>query len=539
MKNDYPALTLATIVCLLPFAFKAFHIDDTFYLYCAQHIHTDFFDFYGFSMNWHGNTQPVADFNKNPPLVCYYIAAVASLLGWGEAGLHTAFLIPSVAAITGTRALARSFTDSPSLAAAVALLTPAFLVSATGIMCDVMMLAFWVWGVFFWIKAQETQRIGFFLAAGCLIALGFLTKYFAIAILPLMIVYSLLSDRRCYRWLVAVAVVAVVAGSYEAYTDALYGRGLFLEATRYTDQVRELQGDRSIIRIPAAVLFLGGAFASSVFVAPFLWGRRILAGMAALLLLMLFLPLEALAIEPERGLSYALHFVGFAFVALNLIALVVSDLFTRRDRAAILLALWVGGVFFFVVALNWTVSMRNLLPMVPAVGILLARRLESLEGLEGLEDRKFGIPRMRAAKIAIVAGGALSFAVAQGDAALAATGRDAAQAFAEKFEAFSGSVYFQGHWGFQYYMAARGFEPLEMAGVIAKRGDRLIVPDHNTNTSAPPKKHHRLDQVVGLRPRSFVSTMSSGAGFYSSVWGSVPFVIGPPRPVLFEVWVIR
>jgi len=270
MKNDYPALTLATIACLLPFAFKAFHIDDTFYLYCAQHIHTDLFDFYGFSMNWHGNTQPVPDFNKNPPFICYYIAAVASLFGWGEVGIHTAFLIPAVAAITGTRALARSFTGSPSLAAALALLSPAFLVSATGIMCDVMMLAFWVWGVFFWIKAQETQRIGFFLAAGCLVALGFLTKYFAIAILPLMVAYSLLSDRRSYRWLVAIAVVGVVVGAYEAYTHALYGRGLFLEAMRYTDQVRDLQGNSPIIRIPAAVFFLGGAFASSIFIAPFL-----------------------------------------------------------------------------------------------------------------------------------------------------------------------------------------------------------------------------------------------------------------------------
>ena len=303
MKNDYPALTLATIACLLPFAFKAFHIDDTFYLYCAQHIHTDLFDFYGFSMNWHGNTQPVPEFNKNPPFVCYYIAAVASLFGWGEVGLHTAFLIPAVAAITGTRALARSFTGSPSLAAALALLSPAFLVSATGIMCDVMMLAFWVWGVFFWIKAQETQRIGFFLAAGCLVALGFLTKYFAIAILPLMVAYSLLSDRRSYRWLVAIAVVGVVVGAYEAYTHALYGRGLFLEAMRYTDQVRDLQGNSPIIRIPAAVFFLGGAFASSIFIAPFLWGRRILLGMAALALLTLLLPHEGLPAGPWLRVS--------------------------------------------------------------------------------------------------------------------------------------------------------------------------------------------------------------------------------------------
>jgi hypothetical protein len=393
-----------------------------------------------------------------------------------------------------------------------------------------MMLAFWVWAVFFWIKAQETRRIGFFLAAGCLIALGFLTKYFAIAILPLMVVYSLLEDRRSTRWWVAVAFVAVVVGAYEAYTHALYGKGLFLEALRYTDQVRDLQGNRAIVRIPAAVLFLGGAFASAIFIAPFLWGRRILAGMAALALLSFLLPYEALAVEPAPGLSYPLHVAGFAFVALNLVALVVSDLLTRRDRTAILLALWVGGVFLFAMALNWTVSVRNLLPMVPAVGILLARRLE---------DRERGIPRMRAARIAILAGGVISFAVAQGDAALAATGRDAAQAFAEQFEAFRGSVRFQGHWGFQYYMAARGFEPLEMAGSVAQRGDHLIIPDPNTNTSAPSKEQHRLDRVVGLRPRSFASVMSSGAGFHSSLWGSVPFVIGPPRPVLFEIWVVR
>jgi hypothetical protein len=88
-------------------------------------------------------------------------------------------------------------------------------------------------------------------------------------------------------------------------------------------------------------------------------------------------------------------------------------------------------------------------------------------------------------------------------------------------------------------MAAQGFEPVELAGMFVERGDRLIIPGHNTNTKPPSKEQHRLDQVVGIRPRSFASTMSSGAGFYSSLWGSVPFVIGPPRPVLFEIWVIR
>jgi hypothetical protein len=117
MKNDHAALTLATIACLLPFAFKAFHIDDTFYIYCAQQIQADPLDFYGFSMNWHGNSMPVAIFANNPPLVGYYIAAVAALFGWGEAWLHIAFLIPAIAAITGTLALGKLCTGD--LAAAV------------------------------------------------------------------------------------------------------------------------------------------------------------------------------------------------------------------------------------------------------------------------------------------------------------------------------------------------------------------------------------------------------------------------------------
>ena len=59
------------------------------------------------------------------------------------------------------------------------------------------------------------------------------------------------------------------------------------------------------------------------------------------------------------------------------LALAVAEVWRRREAAGWLLALWVLGTFVFTALLNWTINGRSILPMAPAVGILLARRLSS------------------------------------------------------------------------------------------------------------------------------------------------------------------
>src|SRR5436189_6454534 len=94
-------LALACAACLLPFVDKAYHIDDTLFVFAARHIRTNPIDFYGFKVNWYGAAQPVYDFMQNPPLASYYIALVSALAGEDEPALHLAFLLPSVAVIGG------------------------------------------------------------------------------------------------------------------------------------------------------------------------------------------------------------------------------------------------------------------------------------------------------------------------------------------------------------------------------------------------------------------------------------------------------
>jgi len=92
-------------------------MDDPLFIWVARHIQTHPADPYGFNVNWYGSVTPIWEVTKNPPLACYYIAAMARILGWGEIALHTALLLPALAAILGSYRLAGHFCARPMLAA--------------------------------------------------------------------------------------------------------------------------------------------------------------------------------------------------------------------------------------------------------------------------------------------------------------------------------------------------------------------------------------------------------------------------------------
>ena len=110
-------MTLAVLAALGPFLAKSFNIDDPLFLWTARQIQAHPANPYGFDLNWYGYESPMWEVTKNPPLACYFLAAAAAILGWGEMALHFAFLLPAVAAILGTFRLARRLCQRPLLAA--------------------------------------------------------------------------------------------------------------------------------------------------------------------------------------------------------------------------------------------------------------------------------------------------------------------------------------------------------------------------------------------------------------------------------------
>ena len=224
---------VAVIAALVPFLNKAFHIDDPLFLWMAQQVSQHPADPYGFSVNWYVSAKPMFSIMQNPPLNAYYMALAVKFLGWSELAMHGAFLVPAIAAVLGTFFLAQRLSGSPLLGALLVLFTPVFLVSATTVMCDVWLLALWVWSVDCWLRGLERDSYWLLLLASLLAAAAALTKYFGVSLVPLLAVYTLVRERRfTYRLLFLLLPVAII-GVYEAMTKAKYGQGLFSNAIIY------------------------------------------------------------------------------------------------------------------------------------------------------------------------------------------------------------------------------------------------------------------------------------------------------------------
>src|SRR5207253_10583948 len=122
---------------------------------------------------------------------------------------------------------------SPLLAALLMLFTPVFLVSATTVMCDVWLLALWVWSVDCWLRGLERHSYRLLLLASLLAAAAALTKYFGLSLIPLLAVYTLVRERRLTSRLLFLLIPVATILIYEAMTKAKYGQGLFSNAMVY------------------------------------------------------------------------------------------------------------------------------------------------------------------------------------------------------------------------------------------------------------------------------------------------------------------
>ena len=525
---------LAVIAVLAPFAAKAFHIDEPLFIWMARWISRYPQDPYGFSVNWYGVVQPIFLVMENPPLSSYYAALVGGILGWSEPAMHIGFLLPAIAAIAGTFFLARRFSDSPLLAALLTLFTPVFLVSATTVMCDVWLLALWVWSIECWLGALERNAWWLFAVSSLLAAAAALTKYFGLSLVPLLFVFTLVHDRRLTLRLLFLLIPLVAMAWFEASTKAKYGHGLFSNAVLYPWTQSSHPGKHFFKPILTGLSFTGGCLLSCLFFVPLFRRRILLFGLLAIFVV--FLPIFYFAFASEFSSKSAIAAVTtegalFATTGIGILALALVDLLQSRTAKSLLLFLWVTGTFLFASLLNWSVTSRTLLPVAPAVAILLLRCLSRSRSDEATSSLSWW-PLLPAA--------VLSLLIVRADDKLANTARVAALRFRDQFHAAPATVWFEGHWGFQYYMQQWKAKPVDVENVRVLPGDVLVVPFNNTNL-------YRLRGVIFDSaehvdyPQPWLATMSAkaGAGFYSSVHGPLPWIFTDVPPERYEVQRVR
>ena len=517
------------VVCLGPFINKAIHTDDALFVWTAEWIQKHPADFFALRVNWWYSAVPMWVANYNPPLMSYFLAGVAALFGWSEMVLHLGGLTVACLAALGIYSLAQMWCQRPLLATLIALFTPAFLVSSTTLMCDVLMLTFWIWALVFWERALTSERSRWrFVGAGALAGLAVLTKYSAITLLPLLPILSLLRTRKLGWTLPGLAVPVFMLAGYEWMTARMYGSGLFFGAVHYaqTNHIGFPGGWKASGIIGLA--FAGGSLLPVLFFAPFLWrpktlwtGGIVISG-TFLLTFRLCDNLGLMSAPPDlmKHWSFLIQAALLATAGLHLGLLVVVETWQRRDATTIILAFWTLSVIYFATVLNWTVNARSFLPMVPAMAILLVRRLEKPRETSATGDRLLW-PLIPAA--------AITLSVVFADYQLANSVRTAAEQIAAKYKSAGQQLWFEGHGGCQYYMEKLGGLPIDVERSLLQPGDRVLVPELGASMTLPAGSVGWVERLE-YAPFSWMNVMggsaSGMAGFHGANFGPVPFIFG-------------
>ena len=523
-------LALIVIGALAPFLNKAFHADDPLFIWMAEQITRHPLDPYGFQVNWAGFAQPMTDVMQNPPLCSYYIAAVMSVVGGSEAALHLAFLFWAVIGVLGVFMVARRLCSNAFGAAFLALFTPVFLISATTVMCDVMMLALWIWAIEFWLAGLDRKQWWRFFISALFISAAVLTKYFAVALVPLLAVYTLARNRRVTAELGWLLIPVAVLSNYELWTEQQYGRALFRGAITTSAAITSGSRMPRAVNSLIGLAFCGGCFFSVIFFCA-LRSKRLLV--SALVLVIVLAAGFGFFVVPRSYLEAAkppiwLEGGIFATIAVGILAAAFVEFWRRRNADTLLLLLWIAGTFLFSTFLNWSVTARTLLPAAPAVAILAMRQLEQFRA-----PRRVIWP--------FVAAAVCSMLIAVSDYREAGCSRAAAQSFQQRYGSEARPMWFEGHWGFQYYMQQWGAIAFDRRNSQVKSGDLVAAAFNDVQAYRFPDDQITMQDRLRLTafPYLGVWTLGGGACFYSSFEGPLPWVVNNVPPQRYYCFKLR
>jgi 4-amino-4-deoxy-L-arabinose transferase-like glycosyltransferase len=225
------------------------------------------------------------------------------------------------------------------------------------------------------------------------------------------------------------------------------------------------------------------------------------------------------------------HQLGFDYSGRHAVALLIAyltttpllaALFTRRRLEPSPL-LWVWLLVPVPVIAYIQIAPKYLLPALPAVAILAAHGLDRLA------------PRRTVLAILTAAGATFGALILAADARMAGTARAAAAQLIRPRVQAGERVWFAGHWGFHWYAEAAGAVPLTVDPPFPVPGDIVVSSSVDRPVGLLPVVPRTLIESWGSsEPAGQV--MSRHAGFYSDLWGLLPWWWEPPLGPGFQVW---
>ena len=511
------AVVLAFAASLaVPFLGAAFHMDETYFLAIARHILEDPSRPLGFVYNWYGYAAAVERINTQPLAWPYALAAAWAASGGSEAWLRACLLPLDLLAAASVYGLAAAFLRRPLIPALAVLASPAYFLSMRLALAEKPAFALGFAGLWLLVLGEQRGRRGLRWAAAGLLAASLLSKYSAVCLLVPAVGFLLhrgVRPREAAGFAAAVAapmVCALAAGRWAGHGGGtpileLLAQGAASPAARWAHRSRALGA------------FLGGcALPAAAWAVLPSWDRRDRAVAAALAVCACALYSPLFDAWPVAGADRAW---GALLAWGGLFGLWRLGAARARISGWELWAPWAAAVVVLQGFVYWSVVGRFLGFLVPALVLGSAAALE-----RALPERA----SRRAAFAGLVATACLSLCLGAVDAAYAR----AQEAFAQEARRAAGTrpLWFNGHWGLQFYMERVGARPID---ALARGWDAVGVGDFaavtalNTNAEPPPPgtllAARSVREAAHPLPLRLMSAKESEAAFYSSLWGFLPF----------------
>jgi len=564
-------LLLLALVYTLLNAVKPLTIDDSAYHAYAAQMAEKPLDPYGFSVFW-WSYPDIANEVLAPPLLPYYWAPAIRLFG-AHPFLWKMWLLPIAVLFTyALHDLYRRFARGLELPlVALTLFSPTFL-PTFNLMLDVPALALSLASIALFCRACDCNSFALAALAGLVAGLGMETKYTGFLAPATMLLYAVCLGR-LRLWPMAAVVAAQVFLSWEFLMACLYGESHFLLHLR-----ERAGGELEVARKLAALVTNLGSVAWAVALLALIglgarWRGLAVAGaigLAAYLAVAcfggdlrrsekIFGPSdETHAIVAFEELTFGIlgatgALLGVAVVWQLTRPHVMADRWLNRliagwragllrfwqalapprpGRTVLFLLLWLALEMVAYVPLTPFPAVRRLMGVVIVI-LLLTGRLAALTSRSaGTRRIVFGV----AAYSALL--GLLVYGV---DLLEARTEQVAVEEAAQRIraEGGGGTVWYVGHWGFQYYAERAGMRAISsypadegkipIPGRSAfKKDDWLVLPQYRWSgerfaggvhkqpfTPDPEKTEHAFDVVLDDRiPLQTIMTLYSG---YSAV----------------------
>jgi hypothetical protein len=504
------ALTALAVLFTLLNAVKPLLIDDSAYQAYAEHIARHPLDPYGFTMFWWQWPLPANEVLA-PPVLPYWWSLAIRLFG-DDPLLWKLWLFPFCLLFVGSlyQLLHRFARGLEMPLAWMTVLSPTFLPSLN-LMLDVPALALSLAAIVLFIRAADGDSFVLAAVAGAMAGLAIETKYTGFLAPAAMAIYAVFF-RKLRLWGVAAFVAGCLFIAWEAWIACCYGESHFLFHLR--DNTSTLQ-HKLMLFLPILTI-LGGVAAPLVLLGLTAagWSWRTVLGVGAMIglgyALVGFVPDEFTTFtrDPDSGqerltLNNAI-FGLFGLVLFGITGGVSWQMFRASDpqeRGTGLgpapvewfLLLWLGLEIAGYFALTPFPAVRRVLGIVVVMTLLIGR-LASRTCLT--RERRALIHGVALAGIAL---GLLFYEVNRLDAEAEKRGAEQAAAWVREQQPQAGAtVWYVGHWGFQYYAGREGMTPVVPDSSCLRTGDWLVMPDDNHNQQlivVNPRAAHAVHQI--------------------------------------------